>query len=993
MRNPWSRILVTSGLALAMTAAPAVAQTGAPARAVANAGAAKKPLDHDVYDIWNRINGQALADDGRWMLYGVTSEQNDPRLYVKQTRGNTVHEIERASGGRFSEDGRWVVFSIAPAKAVVEQMEKDDVPSNRMPRDSMGILDLSNGQITRVADVRNFAMPAEASGWLAYSKFAPPAADDSASEGRAGRAGGGRAGAAGAGRGGRGGGAGGGGAQPGTDLVLRNLSTGAEQVIDSVSSYEFNEDGGRLVYIKRTRGERTGDGIFVLEPATGTTRTLLSGKGTYQNVSFDDAGRQLAFLSNRDEVEADQPAFKLYLWDGESESAREVAAEGAPGIPAGWWVSEDESPSFSDTGRRLFFATRPRPEPETPDSLLPPEDERVTVDIWAWTDPLLQPNQLQQLNQERSRDYQAVIHLDQGGRIVQLATQDVPTLTLVRTGDADIALARSNLPYRQQVSWGESGNDYYFVDLSTGAREMLFEYQTENVSISPEGKYATWFDGEKKAWFAMDLATREIRDVSSAIPHPVHNELHDTPSPPGSYGSAGWTENDARFLIHDAYDIWEVDPAGAAAPRSITEGVGRRERIEFRYIDLRPDERAIPTDEPILLSAFNTWTKADGFYRDRVSGSAPPVQLVVRDRDLGRPTKAEDADVFLITSETFAEFPDLYITDPDFKQFRRMSEANPQQAEYTWGTSELVDWRSGDGEILQGVLYKPEGFDESRQYPMMVYFYERLSDNLHNYVVPSPGGSSINISFYVSRGYLVFTPDIPYRDGYPGESAMKAVVPGVLELIDRGFVDPKRVGVQGHSWGGYQIAYMVTRTNIFAAAEAGAPVSNMTSAYGGIRWSSGLSRMMQYEHGQSRIGGTLWQAPMQYIENSPIFWADKVQTPVLMLHNDQDGAVPWEQGIEYFVALRRLQKPVWLFNYNGEEHGLRREANRKDWTIRMQQFFDHYLKDAPPPVWMVEGVPALLKGKTLGLELVKPKISSEEQDQNGTGAGGGAGAG
>jgi dipeptidyl aminopeptidase/acylaminoacyl peptidase len=289
------------------------------------------------------------------------------------------------------------------------------------------------------------------------------------------------------------------------------------------------------------------------------------------------------------------------------------------------------------------------------------------------------------------------------------------------------------------------------------------------------------------------------------------------------------------------------------------------------------------------------------------------------------------------------------------------------------------------------VLYKPEGFDPAQKYPMMVYFYERLSDNLHNYVTPSAGGSSINIAFYVSRGYLVYTPDIPYRDGYPGESAFKAVVPGVLDLVDQGFVDPDRIGVQGHSWGGYQIAYMITKTNIFAAAEAGAPVSNMISAYGGIRWSSGLSRMMQYEHGQSRIGGTLWEAPIQYIENSPIFWANKVETPLLMLHNDQDGAVPWEQGIEYFVALRRLAKPVWLFNYNGEDHGLRRAANRKDWTIRMQQFFDHYLKDAPPAVWMVEGVPALLKGRTLGTDLVDPKSSSSTSTEPGSGGGGSGG--
>jgi dipeptidyl aminopeptidase/acylaminoacyl peptidase len=373
-------------------------------------------------------------------------------------------------------------------------------------------------------------------------------------------------------------------------------------------------------------------------------------------------------------------------------------------------------------------------------------------------------------------------------------------------------------------------------------------------------------------------------------------------------------------------------------------------------------------------------SKADGFYRDQVRGSATPAKLTTADKSIGAPRKAEDADVMLFTMGSFSEFPDLYVSGPDFRDPKRISNANPQQAEYRWGTSELVEWRSAqDGELLQGVLYKPEGFDPSRKYPMMVYFYERLSDQLNNYVVPAAGGSSINISFYVSRGYLVFTPDIPYRIGYPGESALKAVVPGVISLVDKGFVDKDNIGVQGHSWGGYQIAYMVTKTDIFKAAEAGAPVSNMISAYGGIRWGTGMSRMFQYEKTQSRIGGTLWEAPMHFNENSPIFWADKVETPLLMMHNDEDGAVPWEQGIEYFTALRRLNKPSWLLVYNGEDHGLRKEINRKDWTIRMQQFFDHYLKGAPAPVWLEEGVPALQKGKTLGLELIGSKATTFEE--------------
>jgi dipeptidyl aminopeptidase/acylaminoacyl peptidase len=345
-------------------------------------------------------------------------------------------------------------------------------------------------------------------------------------------------------------------------------------------------------------------------------------------------------------------------------------------------------------------------------------------------------------------------------------------------------------------------------------------------------------------------------------------------------------------------------------------------------------------------------------------------------RRFGSPHKAKDSDVMIFTRETFQEFPDLWTSDLSFRNPQRLSRANPQQDDYLWGTAELTEWTSTDGLQLQGLLFKPENFDPAQKYPMMVYYYEKSSDGLHSHRAPAPGSSSINISFYVSRGYVVFIPDIYYRDGYPGESALNCLVPGVLSILAQGYVDPERVGAQGHSWGGYQNAYLVTRSNIFAAVEAGAPVSNMTSAYGGIRWQSGVSRAMQYERTQSRLGGSLWEVQRRYIENSPIFFADKIETPVLMLHNDEDGAVPWYQGIELFNGLRRLHKPVWMLNYNGEAHGLRKYQNRKDFAVRMQQFFDHYLMGVPAPVWMEEGVPAVKKGKDLGLKIITETTTS-----------------
>jgi dipeptidyl aminopeptidase/acylaminoacyl peptidase len=363
----------------------------------------------------------------------------------------------------------------------------------------------------------------------------------------------------------------------------------------------------------------------------------------------------------------------------------------------------------------------------------------------------------------------------------------------------------------------------------------------------------------------------------------------------------------------------------------------------------------------MLLRAENEWTRDTGFYRLKMDGS-PPENLLMAARNFSMPVKAKNADVLVLTASTFNEFPDLLVAKPDFKELRKVSNANPWKSQLLWGTAELVRFKNLDGVQLSGVLIKPENFDPNKKYPMMVYIYEKLSQNLHHFVNPAPG-TSINATYYASNGYLVFMPDIVYTVGYPGQSALKCVLPGIQAVVDKGIVDEKAIGIQGHSWGGYQIAFMITQTNRFKAASAGAPVANMTSAYSGIRWGTGLPRQFQYERTQSRIGGSLWQYRSRFLENSPIFAADRVQTPLLMLHNDQDDAVPWYQGIEYFLALRRLDKEAYLFNYNGELHGLRKRVNQKDYTVRLQQFFDHHLKAAPKPEWMEKGIPYLQREK------------------------------
>ncbi len=938
--------------------------------------AQQRGLDHDDVLQWKIVDDPSLSPDGEWLAFVLTPMEGDPALTLKAADGDGAALTVRGTGPTFTSDSRHLVYAVPAPESEVDALRLEGKQDEELPKNALAVADIAavfvdrEARLTGIRDlgpVESYEV-ADEGGWVAYvpaeeegadeteESEAEPAAGEPARQSEAGESGTEAEGDSDDDK------------EDGSTLALLNLATGDETRYALVADYEFAEEASVLAFTTSTR-DGSGDGAYVVPLDDVTRRALLEGEGRYEQLALSKDGAQVAFLTDRGDVEADQPAFSLYRAGAPGWQAEPLAASGTDGLPDGWWVSEHGDVRFSEGGTLLLFGTAPRPEPEAEDETL--EEDRVTLDIWNWKDAYLQPMQLVQAEDERKRTYAAAVHLDTGS-VVQLGTIDVPTVRLAAETDAQHALGVTDRPYRQLLSWDGRYNDLYAVDLGTGEHRRIADKvgRFARAAISPAGKYAAWWNGAERQWKVARLDEGEPLTASAAVPHPVWNELDDHPHDPPPYGSAGWTADDGAFLFYDRFDVWRFEPDSGRTV-NLTAGAGRAAQVRFRHARTEPELDHIPKGET-LWQAFHDKNKQGGFYRGRTDREASPVEIVMADKSFRLRGKAKDANRWLLTREDFGEFPDLWVTDGEIGDMKRVSDANPQQADYRWGSAELVEWTSNDGVELQGMLFKPDGFDSSEQYPLLVYFYERMSDGLNTWRTPRPGSSSVSVPFYVSRGYVMFIPDIPYEIGYPGESALDAVVPGVLSLLDEGFIDRDRIGVQGHSWGGYQIAYMVTKTDLFAAAEAGAPVSNMTSAYGGIRWQTGMSRMFQYERTQSRIGGSLWEATSEYLHNSPLFYADKIRTPVLMMHNDDDGAVPWYQGIELFVALRRLQKPAWLLNYNGEGHGLRRDANRKDWAVRMQQFFDHYLQDAPAPVWMEKGVPAVDKGRTLGTELVPP---------------------
>jgi dipeptidyl aminopeptidase/acylaminoacyl peptidase len=663
--------------------------------------------------------------------------------------------------------------------------------------------------------------------------------------------------------------------------------------------------------------------------------------------------------------------YRVYYWKAMDPAAREAVSAATPGMPKGFVVSEFSAPRFSKDGARLYLGTAlpPPPDPE------PGAPATTKVDLWNYHDPLIQPMQKVRDQQERERSYRDVVHLADT-HFVQLATEDLPSGNAA--DDPDQLVGTSDMPYRQEISWDQDYNDVYLLDLKTGTPKKVLEHwpaRADATLMSPGGKYLLYFDENKGNWYTYRSSDGARVNLTDKVPSKFQQD-NTTPDLPGPYGTAGWTADDRSVLLYDKYDIWEVKADGTGA-HMITNGEGKRHELSFRYRAIDPAERIVPAGKPLLLATTNDRTRATGYYRlASLATTAAPERVVMVDKAFGPVTKAKHADTVVFTLSRFEEFSDLWVSDLTFKDMKKVSNANPQAANYLMGHSELIDYVNADGKTLKAILTKPENFEPAKKYPLMVYIYEELTAGLHTYNAPNVG-TSISIPRYVSNGYVVLRPDIVYETGYPGQSAEKCVIPAVNTVVAMGFIDPKRIGIQGHSWGGYQITYLVTRTNMFTAVEAGAAVSDMISAYGGIRWGTGMSRAFQYEKTQSRIGAPPWDAPLQFIENSPIFWVKKVQTPYLTIHNDDDDAVPWYQGIEWFTAMRRLGKESYMFTFNGEKHGLRDRNNMKYWTVHMDEFFDHYLLGKPRPAWMDKGVSYLDRGTRDVSPLFKRKTAAE----------------
>ena len=892
--------------------------------------AQKKELDHSVYDGWQSVKETILQPQGEYICYSINPQEGDGQLVVRQIRSGKQWIIERGAQPVFTENGQYLIAKIKPHFADTRQAKIDKKKPDDMPKDSLVIISLSNVTIQKIPAVKTFQVPEKGSEFIAYTKDKK---GDITKEG--------------------------------TDLLVRNLESGKEKIFSNIGSFSIHPKG-LYVAISQLKTKSNTAQILWYATSDSTIRTINQKYYSMTGFSWDEEGDQLAYFIEKDSTDkALQKNYVLAYYTPNMDTAQWVLERSNPILPIKYTLGADRKITFSKSGKVIQLGIQP---------ILPikdtsvPEFERVSVDIWHYDEPILQS--MQQKNVDNTLKSTEVILFRPANKSVTYLGK-IKDRDIITTQEGDGLMAYALIDSNDQVAFqwqGYSLRDIYGINTLTAQKKLIQKsFKGNLVTASPNGQYLVFYDEIQKKYFSYSSIDQKKVIIGKDIHTLLYDEENDVPDDPNAYGFVKWMDNNEQFIIYDKYDLWLVDAKGIKPSVALTNG--RKDKIIYRFTETDSERTSFNNNATLLLKGFYETDKSESIARLELESKK---LFVIQHLGMHFTTvvAAKKSNVFALLQENEMQSPNVYLYqfENSNQSPKAITAINPQQSQYNWLTSQLVKWKAYTGKTAEGVLYLPENFNAKEKYPMIVYFYERNNQTLHNYLAPSPTPSRLNIPFFVSRGYVVFVPDIWYQKGYPGQGAYDYILSGTRAMVQKGFIDSTKIGLQGQSWGGYQIAYLITKTNLYAAAWAGAPVVNMTSAYGGIRWGTGMNRQFQYEKTQSRIGASLWERPDLYIKNSALFSLPKVTTPLVIMSNDADDAVPWYQGIEMFTAMRRLHKKVWLLVYNNEAHNLVERRNRKDIQIREQQFFDSYLKGAPQPTWLKTGVPAYMKGRTMGLE-------------------------
>ncbi|HSL72560.1 MAG TPA: prolyl oligopeptidase family serine peptidase [Longimicrobiales bacterium] len=1020
---------VLSGLGFLLLAAsvPAQQPTRSAAQGPARGSRLITPADIKA---WNSIRQSALSNDGKWFAYVVAPNEGNATLVVRGTAQNAketrIAVGENGGSIAISGDSKWLGYVVAPPRQLgraagrggrgrggppADSTRADSTraatPADSTPQrfNKFVLMNLATGESKEFERIRSFRFNAEQASWVAMQGY--PA-------GSTGETGGTAQG----GRGGRGGQPGAPAAESGgnVDLLLYHLTSGELFNMGLVREYAFNESGEWLAYTKEAP-EQVGNAVQLRNLKNNLVKSLEAERVLYRQLAWVDSSRALSVMRGKLDQAKRDTVFSIVTFTqfGSSGPAKKLVFDpaGRDDFPKGWKLASDRAPRYATDMSAVFFGIREVP-PAPPDSArrnvaVQPgapgmggniniqqqqqgraggagaADSTPSLILWHAKDPRLQSQQIVQEQNDRRFSYLAAYRFD-AGKFIRLADDAMREVSILPK--EKYAYGTDNREYQQQASYsGRDYSDVYQVDLNTGARTLLWKKRPvlgfgSQMLPAPDGRKLLYWGMDGHYW-VLDLATRDSVNITKNVPTSFVNSEDDHYNIfPRPIAARGWSRDGTAVVLSDNWDLWKVPASGTGTAVNLT-GNGKTDQIRYRQIyafrNGRPDGNpGIDLSRPLYIGTYGEWTKREGLAR--VNPGKPGAQPLFFEDARFAITKARDADVYLYTRQTFTEYPNWWVFNPGFKFGYQITDVNPQMKEFAWSSgTRLIDYTNEKGAKLQGALYLPANYEEGKKYPLLVTIYEKRSQNKNGFASPSETRAP-DPTLFTNRGYAVLDPDIVYYVNDPGMSAVWAVIPAVKAAIATGVVDEKNVGLWGHSWGGYQTSFLVTQTNIFKAAIAGAPLTDMVSMYSSVYWNTGGANQAIFESSQGRFKGNFIENYDAYIRNSPAFHANKVTTPLIILHNDKDGAVDFNQGITYFNTLRQLGKQVILLEYVGENHGLARPVNQRDYATRMSEWFDHHLKGAPAVDWIKDGVPRLKMDEHLRQRrdstVVRPRVIS-----------------
>ncbi len=914
----------------------------------------KKIIDHTVYNDWKKIPESVISNDGKFVAWTVKPHRGDGFLYLKNIETGKLDSLKRGVEAQFSFESNFLICKITPTFDTLRKMELAKKPKDKWLKDTLVIWNLSKDSLIKIPNLKEYKLSQEAEtiAYLQHSNDWPKMylskkeiKAEAKAEKKALRK-----------------------KIPslktdGKLLTIQSMAGNKKKCFKNSTAFEISKNGQHLSFLTQKKGKK--DSLKLNVWHVEKSELFSDNKSTIDisSLTFDYKSSRLVGLYSNDTLE--QKYYTLFSYNLLNKQ-KEILIDSSTHFETNRVLSGNGRLRFIHKDEALVFGVWDKPEPFIKDTLL--EIEKPKFDLWHWKEDRLQPQQVLELKRDATKTNAYIYRF--ADKKTTVIGRDSLFVSIPNNTENNYFLAFSDDAYKYQTWESPSPSNLYRIDAKTGEMVLLRSKTYFDAELTPKGDQFIYFNERENQYFIHSIENPSDKCITCAVKTNLFADMNGVAERPSPLGIIGFADKGNSLLIQSENDILVYSLQSGKTKSIISKLQKNATDTNYRYKiqHLATDSIYISAENSLLIQ-FNRITKSEIVFQ--LSGTFEELTFQEQINSAHHYLsfkKAKKGSNYLFLRSSNQDFPDLYVQKGTISE--RLSNANPQQKEYNWSTVEMISWKSYQGIELSGLLYKPENFDPNKSYPLMVYFYEMYSDEIHNHYAPKPTASIIYPTEYASAGYCVLIPDIRYQLGHPANSAYDCIMSGTDEVLKRySNIDPKRLGLQGQSWGGYQTAQLITMTTRYKAAMAGAPVSNMFSAYGGIRWGSGLVRQFQYEKQQSRIGKTIWEAPELYRENSPLFHLPKVQTPLLIMSNDQDDAVPWYQGIELYTGLYRLQKPVWLLNYNGDAHNLMKNANRFDLSIRMRQFFDYYLLNAAIPIWLEEGIPALEKGKELKYEL------------------------